>query len=187
MQRGGMQMSNSHNVTRRVVTAIGPDGKSYIAEDGPTPAVKTVEARPGYVVNNIWVTGAAPSPVGAPDAVEGHEGVMPPGGGTVLRVIEYPPDPEDPEEMARQFAGMFGKLFEDAGRPDSDKHPGMHTTESIDYAIVIEGELTAIMDNEETVLKAGDVLIQRGTNHAWSNKSGKMAKVAFVLIAGRWD
>ncbi|MEH6753748.1 MAG: cupin domain-containing protein [Alphaproteobacteria bacterium] len=180
-------MSQDHNVTRRVVTAIDADGNSYIAEDGPTPAVRTVDARPGYVVNNIWVTGAAPSVVGAPDAVETHEGVMPPAGGTVLRVIEYPPDPEDPEEMARQFEGMFGKLFEDAGQPDTGKHPGMHTTESIDYAIVIDGEITAIMENEETVLRKGDVLIQRGTNHAWSNKSGKTAKVAFVLIAGRWE
>lgn len=175
------------NVTRRVVTAIGGDGRSYIAEDGPTPAVRTVEARPGYVVNNIWVTGAAPSVVGAPDAVEGHEGVLPPKGGSVLRVIEYPPDPEDPEEMARQFAGMFGKLFDDADRPEELKHPGMHITETVDYAIVIEGEITAIMDDDETVLRAGDVLIQRGTNHAWSNKSGKTARVAFVLIDGRWE
>ena len=75
-------MVQDYKVTRRVVTAIGEDGKSYIAEDGPTPAVRTVDARPGYVVNNIWVTGAAPAPVGAPDAVEAHEGVLPPAGGT---------------------------------------------------------------------------------------------------------
>ena len=181
-------MASDYKVTRRVVTAIDENGNSYIAEDGPTPAVRTVEARPGYVVNNIWVTEAAPAPVGDPDAVEAHEGVLPPAGGTVLRVIEYPPDPEDPEEMARQYAGMFGKLFDDAERPDGgNTHPGMHTTETVDYAIVIEGEITAIMENEETVLGPGDVLIQRGTNHAWSNKSGKPARVAFVLIGGRWE
>ena len=181
-------MSQDYQVTRRVVTAIDADGNSYISEDGPTPAVRTVEARPGYVVNNIWVTGAAPAPVGAPDAVEEHEGVLPAAGGTVLRVIEYPPDPEDPEEMARQFEGMFGKLFDDAERPgDGNSHPGMHTTETVDYAIVIEGEITAIMENEETVLGPGDVLIQRGTNHAWTNRSGKPARVAFVLIGGRWE
>lgn len=180
-------MSQSYEATRRVVTAVDENGKSYIAEDGPTPAVRTVEARPGYVVNNVWITGAAPSPVAAPDAIEEHEGVNPPDGGTVLRIIEYPPDPEDPEEMARQFAGMFGKLFDDAGRPEDGKHPGMHVTETVDYAIVIEGELTAIMDEGETVLRKGDVLIQRGTNHAWTNRSGKPAKAAFVLIAGRFD
>lgn len=181
-------MANDHKVTRRVVTAIDDEGNSYIAEDGPTPAVRTVDARPGYVVNNLWITGAAPDVVGAPDGIEGHEGVLPPKGGTVLRIIEYPPDPEDPEEMARQFAGMFGKLFDDADRPgDAMKHPGMHTTETVDYAIVLEGELTAIMENDETVLRAGDVLIQRGTNHAWSNRSGKPAKAAFVLISGRWE
>ena len=181
-------MAQDIKVTRRVVTAIGEDGYSYIAEDGPTPAARTVDARPGYVVNNIWITGAAPDVVGAPDGIEGHEGVLPPAGGTVLRIIDYPPDPEDPEEMARQFEGMFGKLFEDAGRPEGvSAHPGMHTTETVDYAIVIEGEITAIMETEETVLGPGDVLIQRGTNHAWSNKSGKPAKVAFVLIGGRWE
>jgi hypothetical protein len=181
-------MAQDHKVTRRVVTAIDENGKSYIAEDGPTPASRTVDARPGYVVNNIWITGAAPDVVGAPDGIEAHEGVLPPPGGTVLRVIDYPPDPEDPEELARQFEGMFGKLFEDAGRPGGEgAHPGMHTTETVDYAIVIEGELTAIMETEETVLGPGDVLIQRGTNHAWSNKSGKPAKVAFVLVGGRWE
>ena len=181
-------MAQDHKITRRVVTAIDANGKSYISEDGPTPAARTVDARPGYVVNNIWITGAAPDVVGAPDGIEAHEGVLPPAGGTVLRIIDYPPDPEDPEEMARQFEGMFGKLFEDAGRPGGEgAHPGMHTTETVDYAIVLEGEITAIMETEEAVLRPGDVLIQRGTNHAWSNKSGKPAKVAFVLIGGRWE
>ena len=65
-KEGEMKMSQKHEITRRVVTAIDADGNSYIAEDGPTPASRTVDARPGYVVNNIWVTGAAPSVVGAP-------------------------------------------------------------------------------------------------------------------------
>ena len=89
--------------------------------------------------------------------------------------------------VRQQFAGMFGKLFDDAGRPEDGKHPGMHVTETVDYAVVIDGEINAIMDEGETVLRKGDVLIQRGTNHAWTNRSGKPAKVAFVLIAGRFD
>ena len=60
----------------------------------------------------------------------------------------------------------------------------MHITESVDYAVILEGELTAILDKDETVMRTGDVLIQRGTNHAWANRSGKMARVLFVLVAG---
>ncbi|MCH8507079.1 MAG: cupin domain-containing protein, partial [Ectothiorhodospiraceae bacterium] len=69
--------------------------------------------------------------------------------------------------------------FPGGGKP---KHPGMHKTDTIDYAILIEGELTAIMDEGETVMRPGDVLIQRGTNHAWSNRSGRMCRIAFILV-----
>jgi uncharacterized cupin superfamily protein len=58
----------------------------------------------------------------------------------------------------------------------------MHKTQTVDYALMLQGELVAIMDEEETVLRAGDVLIQRGTNHAWANRSGQPARIAFILI-----
>jgi quercetin dioxygenase-like cupin family protein len=61
----------------------------------------------------------------------------------------------------------------------------MHVTPTIDYAIVLQGELYAVMDQDETLMKAGDVLIQRGTNHAWSNRSGAIARIAFILVDGR--
>jgi uncharacterized cupin superfamily protein len=60
----------------------------------------------------------------------------------------------------------------------------MHRTDSVDYALMLEGELVAILDRQETVLRAGDVLIQRGTSHAWANRSGRPARIAFVLVAG---
>jgi uncharacterized cupin superfamily protein len=63
----------------------------------------------------------------------------------------------------------------------------MHKTETVDYAIVLAGEITAVMDDGETVLKAGDILVQRGTNHGWANRSGKPCRIAFVLIDGRFD
>ena len=67
----------------------------------------------------------------------------------------------------------------------ASKHPGMHRTDTVDYAIVLEGEIWALMDQDETLLSAGDVLIQRGTNHAWANRSAGFARVAFVLLDGR--
>jgi len=60
----------------------------------------------------------------------------------------------------------------------------MHRTLTVDYAIILEGEIVAMLDDGETVLRAGDILIQRGTNHAWANRSGKPARICFVLIDG---
>ena len=107
-------------------------------------------------------------------------------GGTVIRIIDFPPEPEDKEELARMFDASFGQLFSDAhqeGNPH--QHPGVHQTDTVDYALVISGEICAIMDKVETVLKAGDVLIQRDTNHAWANRSGQPCRMAFVLIDGK--
>ena len=80
----------------------------------------------------------------------------------------------------------FGSMYRDAQHaPRPGQHPGMHRTATVDYALMLQGELVAIMDKDETVLRAGDVLIQRGTHHAWANRSGAPARVAFVLVAGR--
>ena len=86
---------------------------------------------------------------------------------------------------ARMLNATFGSMYRDAQHaPRPGQHPGMHRTATVDYALMLQGELVAIMDKDETVLRAGDVLIQRGTNHAWANRSGAPARVAFVLIAG---
>jgi hypothetical protein len=171
---------------RRIVTGHDPQGRSCIVEDGTSPAVKLVPERPGYRVTNIWRTVGSPAEIDAADAIAAHQGVAPPKNGTVIRIIDIPPESKDPNERRRQMAATFGKLFADADhRLNDQRHPGMHVTESIDYAVVIEGELTAILDMEETVMRAGDVLIQRGTNHAWANRSEKMVRVLFVLIDGR--
>jgi hypothetical protein len=145
-----------------------------------------VVERPGYRVTNLWHTVGAPAHINAIDSIVEHQGVAPPPNGTVIRIIDIPPEAADADERKRQAAATFGKLFADADHHLEDKrHPGMHITESVDYAIILEGELTAILDQDETVMRTGDVLIQRGTNHAWANRSGKMARVLFVLVAGR--
>jgi hypothetical protein len=171
---------------RRIVTGHDDQGRSCIIEDGPSPAVRLVVERPGYRVTNLWHTVGAPAHINAIDSIVEHQGVAPPPNGTVIRIIDIPPEAADADERKRQAAATFGKLFADADHHLEDKrHPGMHITESVDYAIILEGELTAILDQDETVMRTGDVLIQRGTNHAWANRSGKMARVLFVLVAGR--
>jgi hypothetical protein len=171
---------------RRIVTGHDAQGRSCIIEDGPSPAVRLVPERPGYRVTNLWRTVGSPADIGATDSILEHQGVAPPPGGTVIRIIDIPPEATDPAERKRLAAATFGQLFADADHRLEDKrHPGMHITESVDYAILLEGELTAILDNDETVMRTGDVLIQRGTNHAWANRSGKMARIAFILVAGK--
>ena len=170
---------------RRVVTANDVKGRSRIVEDAPATAIRTVSGRPGYRAVNVWRTEESPARIHAKDSASGHQGLLPPKGGTLLRIIDFPPEPSDREELKRMLDSTFGGIYQDAAhdkRPGV--HPGMHCTATVDYAIVLEGEIYAVMDEGETLLHAGDVLIQRGTNHAWANRSGRSARIAFVLIDG---
>jgi hypothetical protein len=137
--------------------------------------------------SNLWRTLGANTSVNAPDSITEHRGVLPPSGGTVLRIIDIPPEHKDPEERRKQTAAVFASMFPDATQHQQslDKHPGMHLTDTVDYAILLQGELWAIMDEGETLMRAGDVLIQRGTNHAWANRSDSIARIAFILIDGK--
>jgi mannose-6-phosphate isomerase-like protein (cupin superfamily) len=168
---------------RRVLTAIDAEGQSYIAEDGSTPADFTMPGSP-YRSANMWRTGPAPSAIAADDDITAHKGVLPPDRGTVLRVIDFPPIGDTtPEQRAAMVKAIFAALY-----PDADHHEGsarsasMHTTDTIDYAIVLSGEIVAVMDRDETTLRAGDILIQRGTAHGWENRSSSVCRMAFVLI-----
>lgn len=170
---------------RRIVTANDAEGRSYIAEDGVSPAMLTMEGRPGYRNNNIWRTEGAPADVDARDTICDHEGVLPPPNGTVIRVIDIPPEPKNPEERARAVSAVFDQMFPDAAHSPDERHPGMHKTMTVDYAILLQGEIHAVLDEDETLMRAGDILIQRGTNHAWSNRSDQIARIVFVLIDGQ--
>jgi mannose-6-phosphate isomerase-like protein (cupin superfamily) len=171
---------------RIVVAADDAGGRSRIARDTPAHAVRTVAERPDYRVSNIWTTVGSPATVTDSDRIKEITGLVPPKNGTVLRVIDYPPEPKDPVERKHMFDAMFAKLFpHGAHRDPNDRHPGMHATDTVDYAIVLSGEIYAVMDEGETLLKAGDILIQCGTNHGWSNRSNEFARIAFVLIDGK--
>jgi len=169
---------------RRIVTADDASGQSRIVEDAPAGAIRTVAERPGYRAVNVWRTSQTPAPVGETDSVQKHEGILPPKNGSILRVIDFPPEPADPAERDRRIRATFGGIYKDATH-DGRKHPGMHRTDTVDYAILLEGEIWAVMDEGETLMRAGDILVQRGTNHAWANRSDKTARVAFVLIDGK--
>jgi len=177
-------MSETLPTIRRIVTGDDAQGRSRIVEDAPANAVRTVAERPGYRSVNLWRTVGMPMPIGAPDDIEQHKGILPPKGGTILRIIDFPPEPDDPADRERRIKATFTGMYKDATH-DGRKHPGMHLTDTVDYAIVLEGEIWSVMDEGETLMKAGDVLIQRGTNHAWANRSRKTARICFVPMDGK--
>jgi hypothetical protein len=171
---------------RRVVTGHDREARSVIASDALSPHVMTLQGIPTFGVTEIWKTESAPADNRATeDPCTLPVQLAPPKRGTVIRVVEFPPDRVWLKSADREkaFASM-GRSGAQALAHDASasRHPMMHRTQSVDYAIVISGEIWALMDTGETKMKAGDILIQRGTNHAWSNRSRKPCLVAFVLI-----
>ena len=176
---------------RRVVTGHDENGKSIVISDGLAPAVKTNPLRPDHRSSDIWKTHASPVPIFAAevDPTLGPRTIHPPPHGTVIRIAEITPESEEirnltPEQAREFFKGSGNEAastYERGGR-----HPMMHRTETIDYAVILDGEITLLLDDEDVELKTGDVVIQRGINHAWSNRSGKLVRILYVLIDGRF-
>ena len=168
---------------RRVVTGHNAAGKSIFVIDAPTPHVFQ-RTKGSAIVHELWETASTPADNrGNADAIARGHRLPPPNNGSVLREIEYPPDSERLAAFAREQAMPDdGSGRAEATDRNNPRHAGFHKTATIDYAIVLEGEIYALMDDGEVLLKAGDVLVQRGTNHAWSNRTDKNAVVAFVLI-----
>jgi quercetin dioxygenase-like cupin family protein len=177
---------------RRVVTGHDASGKAVVLEDGPAPAVRTNPKRPGHISTDLWKTSASPVVVRREEAdpTAGAKQIHPPPHGTVFRISEIAPETEsirnmDASQAKEVFKAMGNENASTFGQ--NQRHPFMHRTQTIDYAVVLEGEIVMLLDEEDVHLKAGDVVIQRGTNHAWSNRSDKPAKMLYVLIDGEFD
>jgi len=177
---------------RRVVTGHDEDGKAIVISDGPAPFVHVNAVNPEWYSTDIWRTSETPARIVplADEPTLGPRRQMPQKRGTVLRINHFPPESEDvrrmdPEASRRAFAALGNEKAATFGK--GGRHPLMHRTETIDYAIVLSGEITMVMDDRDVELKAGDVLVQCGTNHAWSNRSNALCVVAFVLIDGEFD
>ena len=177
---------------RRVVTGHDKNGKAIVLSDGPAPTVHSNPMRPGQLSYEIWKTGAMPIPLAAeePEPTTGRRQLHPAPMGTVFRVSEVPPESDvvrnlTPEQARAAFAASNAEDASTWGR--GGRHPLMHRTETVDYAVVLEGEIFLLLDDKDVKLSAGDIVIQRGTNHAWSNRSGKPVRMLYVLIDGRFD
>jgi len=166
---------------RRIVTGHNPAGKSIIMQDALAKSILEMDAMPGLRVTDLWETTTAPADLSSDaDPVARPVHLEPQATGTICRIVELPPDTalRDRADSREVFASLGASHAVDT----SSKTPMMHTTASVDYAIVLSGEIWAVMDEGETCMKAGDVLIQRGTNHAWSNRSNDPALIAFILV-----
>lgn len=176
---------------RRIVTGHDAEGKAIVSSDGPLATRVELEAIPGTVFHEVWNTASSPVLVdNAADPTVGPLVLSPPQNGTCMRFVDIPPDSEEfiahgASKMKEAFS-QIGEVEASTVKPASP-HPLMHRTETVDYGIVIEGEMTLILDDSEVQLRQGSVVIQRGTNHAWANRSGKMCRMLFVLIDGTYD
>lgn len=152
-------------IPRRIVTGHDAAGVSVVVSDGPVPVSRELPDD-GVAFHEIWVTDQAPALIGAgiEDPTQGALTVPPPTHGTRIRINEFQPGHLD--EHGRQSP--------------------VHRTESIDYGIVLEGEITLLLDDSEVTAHAGDIVIQRGTDHAWANRGSMIARVAFVLVGGAY-
>ncbi|MFM9969587.1 MAG: cupin domain-containing protein [Burkholderiales bacterium] len=173
---------------RRVITGFDASGQSIFESDSLAEA-HVNPLRPAMRSYNAWGTSAIPCPMREADQSGTARGIMPPKNGSVLHIVDYPPEPADPIERKKYLEEMRERVKKVERAPEpgvrrypDGPHPGMHETDTIDYAIVMSGEIWAIMDKGETLLKTGDILMQRGTSHGWSNRSNEYCRVAFVLV-----
>jgi mannose-6-phosphate isomerase-like protein (cupin superfamily) len=167
--------------TRRVVTGHDARGRAVVLIDGDAPNAKLRKAT-GLTSTLLWVTEESPADVSGNADRAGREiGVAPPPRGSIFRVVDFPPAADfgavDNAAMLREMGlGQGGSGDGDSGRAT------MHRTKSVDYAVVISGEIDMLLDDSEVHLRAGDVLVQRGTNHAWVNRGRESCRIAFVLV-----
>jgi mannose-6-phosphate isomerase-like protein (cupin superfamily) len=169
---------------RRVVTTVDQDGKAVVLFDGANPH-KVVRPNRSVTSRLVWVTDQTPADIsGTTDRAATNIGIAPPHNGSVFRIIDIPPTPPEIETLEQDYLHkQIGDHAPRKGLPP--RHPLMHRTLTIDYAIIMQGEIDMLLDDSEVHLKAGDVLVQQGTNHAWVNRGTEPCRIAFILIESK--
>src|SRR5262245_42007043 len=167
---------------RRIVVVDERDRSKVIA-DGPSPDIRADPARPGFSCARIWVTDRTPIALqGARESLALPHTLLPPAGGSTCYVVTFPPEASYRGKVGgRDVAAYFAAMGAPGALTYSAKaaHPYMQKTRTLDFCMVLDGEITLVLDTEEVHLKAGDTVVQRGTNHAWSNRSDRPCTIAF--------
>lgn len=170
---------------KRIVTGHDPQGRAIIASAGPPPSTFAIKSVPGLVFYEIWRTADSPAPIdNGPDPTLVPLNLLPAARGSAIRVLDIPPGgvhESDGGAAAESFAEIGASHTQTAGK---SSHPFMHRTETVDYGILLSGEIWLLVDDGEIKLNPGDICIQRGTSHAWSNRSDRPARLVFILLGG---
>ena len=167
---------------RRIVTGHNAQGLAEVEMDSPAPNSKVRNAT-GLVSTLVWVTDETPAKMDLKiDRADRTIGVPPPANGSVLRVVDFPPITA--EQAAVSQADVLKEMGVSESSDQPARHAFMHRTASVDYAIVMSGEIDMLLDVGEVHLQTGDIVVQQGTNHAWVNNSQAVCRIAFVLIDG---
>ena len=160
---------------RRVVTGHNAQGRAIVVSDAACPHVDCILGQDDHATTEMWVT-SVPADNNVPgDPVVLPHRIQPPEGSAVFRVVEFPPD-----ETFRAALRPDQVLVQDDSRTSDS--PMMHRTRSTDYVVMMAGELVCVMEEGEVMMRPGDVMVQRGTNHEWQNRTNVPARAAFVMI-----
>jgi mannose-6-phosphate isomerase-like protein (cupin superfamily) len=168
--------------TRRIVTGHDAKGKAVALFDNALPAKQRSAGGNGMTL--LWVTSEFPVDMTtAADRSQTQVGVPPPANGTIFRIVDFAP--AAPHATPVDHHQILISMGIDPATQGYARHANTHRTRTIDYAIVLDGEIDMLLDDSEIRVKAGDVLVQQGTNHAWVNNGTKPCRIAFILIDGK--
>jgi mannose-6-phosphate isomerase-like protein (cupin superfamily) len=174
-----MATPGSASEIHRVVTTLDANNRSTTLADSEVPLIVSPS---GNASVNLWLTTSAPAGFSFDADAAKPTGLNPPDNGTVIRVVEVPP--LKPGEEAKLPPDLMMKIVGDhapaRGVPVS--HSLMHRTRTVDYAIIMSGEIDMMLDDKTVHVKAGDVVVQQATNHAWLNHGTEPCRIIFVLM-----
>jgi mannose-6-phosphate isomerase-like protein (cupin superfamily) len=166
--------------SRRVVSGHDENGKAIVLMDGPAPNMRQRKTG-GNTLTMLWVTDESPADVsGSRDRGDRQIGVPPPANGSIFRIVDFAPTAAGSAGLDHDV--ILREMGLDPQKQGYARHANTHRTRTVDYAIVLEGEIDMLLDDSEVHMKAGDVMVQQATSHAWVNNSGKPCRMAFILI-----
>jgi mannose-6-phosphate isomerase-like protein (cupin superfamily) len=172
----------SNPALRRVVTGHDETGKATVLFDDDVPN-KITRPETGIVANWIWISASSPADIDVKtDTSAVRRGLNPPPGGSIFRIVDFPPASGNDGSLDHHTISSSLGLDQSSSKRRPATHPMMHFTETLDYALIMSGEIDMMLDDSTVHLKAGDVVVQQATNHAWINRGSVPCRVAFVLI-----
>ena len=176
---------------KRIVTGHTQNGKSIFVSEAEPSQVVTLENWHGLALIELWATDSSPTlPVDQSEPTVGMSSFVPGPGGTRFRIVQFPSAPEaqqasesraDPEAIRQEALAKLPGLAE-----TFEEDLVTHTTDTVDYGIVLSGEIWLELDDSAEVhLKPGDCVVQNGTRHAWKNRGAEPCVIAFIMIGAR--